>query len=86
MGCPLFEAAKGEKGDPAAPLVPGNPYRLDVLIRVPNLKKLDGVPVDAEERDAARAKAAATSSGLGSTMKSGLGDTLKPKTPSGDAA
>ena len=38
--------------------MPGNPYRLDVLIRVPNLKKLDGVPEDAEEREAARAKAA----------------------------
>lgn len=31
-------------------------YRTEVVGRLPRLKKLDGVPVDVEEREAARAK------------------------------
>jgi len=30
-------------------------YRLQVLKRVPQLKKLDGIPIDVDERDAAKA-------------------------------
>ncbi|KAK9863996.1 hypothetical protein WJX84_009052 [Apatococcus fuscideae] len=31
-------------------------YRIEVLKRLPNLKKLDGIPVDVDEREAAAAK------------------------------
>ncbi|GAX77353.1 hypothetical protein CEUSTIGMA_g4799.t1 [Chlamydomonas eustigma] len=30
-------------------------YRIEVIKRLPNLKKLDGIPVDVDERDAAKA-------------------------------
>eukprot|EP00892_Ulva_mutabilis_P009606 jgi/Ulvmu1/7017/UM033_0076.1 len=46
-GCPIFEDASAA----------GN-YRVEVLKRVPQLKKLDGVPIDVDEREAAAAAAA----------------------------
>lgn len=49
IGNPVFEAAKGE----CVPTDKGSTYRIEVLRRVPKLKKLDGIPVEAEERDAA---------------------------------
>ena len=39
----------------ADPQVLGSPWRVDVLKILPGLKKLDGVPVEAEEREAAQA-------------------------------
>ncbi|CAL8469249.1 g8790 [Coccomyxa elongata] len=42
-------------GNPLNP-TPGSPeYRIEILKRLPGLKKLDGVPVDPEEREAAKA-------------------------------
>jgi dynein light chain 1 len=74
VGCPLFEAARGDKGE-NNPLQPGCAYRLEVLRRVQSLRKLDGVPVDAEEMEAARNKTPGTAS---AGMPSGLGETSKP--------
>ena len=31
-------------------------YRIEVIKRLPQLKKLDGIPVDVDEREAAEAK------------------------------
>jgi len=36
-----------------------SPYRIEVLKRVPSLKKLDGIPVDVDEIEAAKAAASA---------------------------
>ena len=49
VGNPLYEAAKAE-GPPSA--IACN-YRVEVLRRCPKLKKLDGIPVEMEEREAA---------------------------------
>mmetsp|Transcript_30936 Transcript_30936/g.100749 ORF Transcript_30936/g.100749 Transcript_30936/m.100749 type:complete len:204 (+) Transcript_30936:76-687(+) len=54
-GNPVYEAAK-EGG--ATPDSIGSAYRIEVLKRLPNLKKLDGIPIDADERDAAAAAGA----------------------------
>ena len=88
VGCPVFEAARGEKGEVNV-LAPGSAYRLDVLKVLPGLKKLDGVPVTPEEAEAARSRtpggtAAAPSTAKGGTAGgagAGLGETTKPKTP-----
>jgi hypothetical protein len=70
----MFEAARGEKGEVNV-LAVGSLYRCEVLRRVPALKKLDGVPVDADEVETARNRTPATASaGLGV----GLGETQKP--------
>ncbi len=75
VGTPLYEAARGEKGEVNV-LAVGSLYRCEVLRRVPALKKLDGVPVDSDEVETARNRTPATASaGLGV----GLGETTKPK-------
>lgn len=51
LGNPVHEVARAE-GPPTAL---GCTYRLEVLRRAPGLKKLDGVAVEPEEREAARA-------------------------------
>ena len=89
MGCPVFEAAKGEKAE-VNPLASGSAYRLEVLSRLPGLKKLDGGPVTPEEAEAARSRTPGGSATAPSTAKgataggagAGLGETSKPKTPS----
>jgi len=48
------DALKDEK----PPTEIGSPYRIEVLKRVPQLQKLDGIPVDVDEREAAKAAAA----------------------------
>lgn len=48
IGNPIYD-----KHEDAA--VTGSDYRLQVIKRVPSLKKLDGIPVDVDERDAAKA-------------------------------
>lgn len=50
VGNPLYESYK-ESGLPTAL---GSVWRIEVLKRVPQLKKIDGVPVDVEEKDAAQ--------------------------------
>eukprot|EP00191_Tetraselmis_sp_GSL018_P005455 CAMPEP_0177600568 /NCGR_PEP_ID=MMETSP0419_2-20121207/13718_1 /TAXON_ID=582737 /ORGANISM="Tetraselmis sp., Strain GSL018" /LENGTH=199 /DNA_ID=CAMNT_0019093621 /DNA_START=300 /DNA_END=899 /DNA_ORIENTATION=+ len=47
IGNPLYEEFKANGEIPA--------YRVEVLKRLPNLKKLDGIPVDVDEKDAAQA-------------------------------
>eukprot|EP00891_Asterochloris_glomerata_P007676 jgi/Astpho2/7676/e_gw1.00115.188.1_t len=47
VGNPLYNEYK-DKGETQA-------YRIEVLKRIPQLKKLDGIPVDVDERDAAKA-------------------------------
>ena len=37
------------------PLQVGSPYRIEVVKRIKSLKKLDGIPIEPEERDAAAA-------------------------------
>ena len=49
VGNPVYEMARAE----CNPSDRGSPYRVEVLRRVPKLKKLDGIPVEAEEREAA---------------------------------
>jgi len=49
VGNPLYESYK-EHG---LPTLVGSVWRIEVLKRVPNLKKIDGVPVDVEEKEAA---------------------------------
>ena len=48
VGNPLWEAAE-------KPEEIGCEYRIEVLKRVPQLLKLDGIPVDVDEREAAAA-------------------------------
>ena len=50
----MHETARGDKQEVDV-RAPGSAYRLDVLAKLPGLKKLDGVPVTPEEADAARA-------------------------------
>ena len=45
---PIFSEAE-------EPLSMGSEYRVQVLKRVPQLVKLDGIPVDVDEREAAKA-------------------------------
>ena len=86
IGCPVFEAARGEKGDVDV-RAPGSAYRLDVLAKLPFLKKLDGVPVTPEEAEAARNRTPGgsalpgTAKGTAGGQSGGLGETVKPKTP-----
>ncbi|GBG64996.1 hypothetical protein CBR_g48745 [Chara braunii] len=47
IGNPLYDKFKAEN-----PQVIGSTWRLEVLKRIPRLKKLDGVPVEQEELDA----------------------------------
>lgn len=51
VGNPLYNEARDSGALPA--------YRLEALRRVPSLRKLDGVPVEVDERAAAAAAAAA---------------------------
>jgi hypothetical protein len=51
MGNLLHETAAKAQDVPTA--TPGCPYRLEVLRRLPNLKKLDGVAVTPEELESA---------------------------------
>ena len=82
----MFEAARGEKQDVNV-LAPGSEYRLDVLKRLPGLKKLDGVPVTPEEAEQARSRTPggsalpSTAKGTAGGAGAGLGETQKPKTP-----
>ena len=39
----------------SSPLSNNSEYRIEIIKRVPQLKKLDGIPVDVDERDAAKA-------------------------------
>mmetsp|Transcript_38608 Transcript_38608/g.46720 ORF Transcript_38608/g.46720 Transcript_38608/m.46720 type:complete len:201 (-) Transcript_38608:530-1132(-) len=50
VGNPLYESYK-EMG---LPTQVGSVWRIEVLKRVPHLKKIDGVPVDVEEKEAAQ--------------------------------
>ncbi|KAK3233616.1 hypothetical protein CYMTET_56100 [Cymbomonas tetramitiformis] len=52
VGCPIFEGFR----DGTAPTTTGHPWRIEVLKRLPNLKKLDGVPVEMEEKEQAQAE------------------------------
>jgi hypothetical protein len=75
VGNPLQEAAAKAEG-PTSAL--GCAYRLEVLRRLPNLRKLDGVTVDTDEKEAAAQKRMESSKGaaglLGTrTMNSTLG-------------
>lgn len=45
VGNPLYEEFKANGEIPA--------YRIEVIKRIPGLKKLDGIPVDVDEKDAA---------------------------------
>ncbi len=90
VGNPLHDAAKAD-GPPAAL---GSTYRIEILRKLPNLKKIDGVTVDPDERDTARNKTAggggtkpftpgtAPNTAAPGTAKSagggGLGDTQPP--------
>ena len=47
VGNPLYEDYKMNGDIPA--------YRVEVIKRIPNLKKLDGIPVDVDEKEAAQA-------------------------------
>lgn len=51
VGNPLYSDFKGNDV--------GSDYRIEVLKRVPQLKKLDGIPVDVDEREQAQAGKAA---------------------------
>jgi dynein light chain 1 len=46
VGNPLYDDYKANGDIPA--------YRIQVIKRLPNLKKLDGIPVDVDEKDAAK--------------------------------
>lgn len=87
----MHETARGDKQEVDV-RAPGSAYRLDVLAKLPGLKKLDGVPVTPEEADAARARTGSAMPGTakgntaGGVGTGGLGETMKPKTPAGDAA
>jgi len=60
FGNPLFDASKAEGANPATV---GSPYRVEILKRLPALKKIDGVIVDPDEREAARLGSAGRSAG-----------------------
>lgn len=47
VGNPIYDEYKSNGEIPA--------YRIEVIKRIPKLKKLDGIPVDVDERDAAQA-------------------------------
>ena len=57
VGNPLYNEARDSGALPA--------YRLEVLRRAPGLRKLDGVPVEVDERAAAAAAAAARAAPAG---------------------
>lgn len=67
VGNPLWEAAKAD-GPPSAV---GSTYRIEILRRLPNLKKIDGVTVDPDERDAAAKRGLGATVALGATMALG---------------
>jgi dynein light chain 1, axonemal len=76
VGNPLWEVAKAAEGSPSAL---GCAYRIDILRRLPNLKKLDGVTVDMDERAAAR-KAAG-----GAMLNNSMGQTTRSAGSAGSA-
>ena len=53
MGNPLFDQYKADSN----PMQTLSPYRIEVIKRVKSLKKLDGVPIEPEEKEAAAAAA-----------------------------
>lgn len=67
VGNPLWEVAKAAEGSPSAL---GCAYRIDILRRLPNLKKLDGITVDMDERAAARKAAGGVTLNMGQTTRS----------------
>merc|ERR1712070_879389 len=53
VGCPVYSQYDDGKSQPPTTVM--HQYRIEVLKRLPNLKKIDGVPVEVEEKDAAAA-------------------------------
>ena len=53
VGNPLFDQYKADSN----PMQTLSPYRIEVIKRVKSLKKLDGVPIEPEEKEAAAAAA-----------------------------
>ena len=74
VGNPLWDAAKAD----GLPSALGSTYRIEILRRLPNLKKIDGVTVDPDERDAAAKRGLGQTVALGATMGgSALGQTTR---------
>jgi dynein light chain 1 len=65
VGNPVWEAAKLDGGVPSAI---GSTYRIEILRRLPHLKKIDGVTVDPDERDAAAKRGLGQTVAMGATM------------------
>lgn len=74
VGNPVWEAARQAEGLPTAL---GCAYRVDILRRLPNLKKIDGVTVDPDERDAAARKGAPGGLGATAAVAAAMGQTSR---------
>jgi len=85
FGNPLQEAAAKADGPTSAI---GCSYRLEVLRRLPGLKKLDGVAIDADEREAAAAagRPGGTLMGTGGRSGSVMAGTTTGRTATAAAA